>query len=156
VAGREAKLGRTVFLTASKGLREIVIPDLRGKSLHQAEISLVRAGLKQGKLIQGAHAGIPRGVVIRTEPVAGKLARIGDTVRIVVSAGFSAGKVMLPSFVKQSMEDAIQKLESLGFTIGDVHRKQIPDGISGTVLEQIPQAGEFLPTGSKIDLIVVD
>lgn len=156
VAGREAKLGRTVLLTLSQGLREIVVPDLRGKSLHQAEISLMRAGLTQGKLIQGAHGSIPRGVVIRTEPAAGRSVRIGDSVRVVISSGASAGKVMLPSFTKQSVEDAIQKLESLGFVVGDVRREAIPEGIPGTVATQSPEAGEYLSSGSKIDLVVVD
>ena len=81
-AGRVAKLGRTVKLTKSLGVREVEIPDLRGKSQKQAEISLTRAGLVQGEIVKGAHASIPRGVVIRTEPMAGNKVRMGDTVKV--------------------------------------------------------------------------
>ena len=76
-AGRTAKLGRTVKLTRSLGIREVEIPDLRGKSQKQAEISLTRAGLVQGEIVKGAHASIPRGVVIRTDPMAGNKVRLG-------------------------------------------------------------------------------
>ena len=38
-AGREAKVGRTVKLTPSLGLREVVIPDLRGTSQKHAWLS---------------------------------------------------------------------------------------------------------------------
>ena len=75
-AGRTAKIGRTVRLTKSLGLRKVIIPDLRGKSQNQADISLVRAGLVNGGTIQGAHQSIPRGAVIRTIPARFRLLAI--------------------------------------------------------------------------------
>ena len=121
-AGRIAKLGRTVKLTRSLGLREVKIPDLRGKSQKQAEISLSRAGLVQGEIVKGAHQSIPRGVVIRTIPLAGKMARIGDTVKVVISAGATTGKVLLPDFSGEVIDNVYPKLEKLGFKVGDIKR----------------------------------
>ena len=101
-AGRTAKLGRTVKLTKSMGLREVEIPDLRGKSQKQASISLSRAGLVQGAIVKGAHQSIPRGVVIRTIPFAGQKVRVGDTVKVVISAGATQGKTLLPAILAAS------------------------------------------------------
>lgn len=154
--GRKAKEGRTILLTKSKGIREVEVPDLRGKSQRQAEISLTRTGLIQGKIIKGAHLSIPRGVVIRTNPVAGKLVRLGDTINVVISAGETTGKKPLPQFEGLLLEDVFQKLEALGFVVGDVVRQKSDDGISGTVLEQSPKSGDFLPAGTKIDFVIVD
>lgn len=154
--GNESKVGRTILLTKSNGIREVSVPDLRGKSQRQAEISLFRIGLVQGRIINGAHLTIPRGVVIRTNPSAGKLARMGDTVNVIISAGETAGRSPLPHFEGLLLEEVFQKLETLGFTVGDVVRKKGNEGISGTVLEQSPKSGDFLPAGTKIDFVIVD
>ena len=156
-AGRTAKLGRTVKLTKSLGLREVKIPDLRGKSQKQAEISLTRAGLVQGEIVKGAHQSIPRGVVIRTIPLAGKKARIGDTVKVVISAGVTTGKVLLPDFTGQVIDNVYPKLEKLGFKVGDIKRVKAENGEApGTILETAPKHGDYLPPDTKIDFAIAD
>ena len=134
-AGRTAKLGRTVKLTKSLGLREVKIPDLRGKSQKQAEISLTRAGLVQ----------------------AGKKARIGDTVKVVISAGVTTGKVLLPDFTGQVIDNVYPKLEKLGFKVGDIKRVKAENGEApGTILETAPKHGDYLPPDTKIDFAIAD
>ena len=156
-ANRTAKLGRTVRLTKSLGLREVEIPDLRGKSQKQAEISLTRAGLVKGEIIKGAHASIPRGVVIRTEPMAGSVVRMGDTVDVVISAGVTTGKIMLPSFEGEMIDNVYPKLEKLGFRVGKIKRVKGENGeLSGTVLETAPKEGDYLKPDTKINFVVVD
>lgn len=156
-AGRTAKLGRTVKLTKSLGLREVKIPDLRGKSQKQAEISLTRAGLVRGEIVKGAHQSIPRGVVIRTIPLAGKKARIGDTVKVVISAGVTTGKVLLPDFTGQVIDNVYPKLEKLGFKVGDIKRVKAENGEApGTILETAPKHGDYLPPDTKIDFAIAD
>lgn len=156
-AGRVAKLGRTVRLTKSLGLREVEIPDLRGKSQKQALISLTRAGLVQGEIVKGAHQSIPRGVVIRTEPMAGNIARVGDTINVIISAGVTTGKVLLPDFAGQPLDEVFGKIEKLGFKVGNVKRVQSENGEApGTVLETSPKEGDYLPPDTKIDFTIVD
>jgi len=158
-AGREAKVGRTVKLTPSLGLREVVIPDLRGTSQKQASISLSRAGLVQGEIVKGAHASIPRGVVIRTIPGAGDKVRIGDTVKVVISAGATKGKILLPNFEGVPLDDVYAKLETLGFVVGKIKRIKDPEDrgyAPGTVLETSPKYGDYLPPDTKINFVIVD
>ncbi len=156
-AGRVAKLGRTVRLTKSLGLREVEIPDLRGKSQKQAAISLSRAGLVQGEIVKGAHKSIPRGVVIRTIPMFGEKARVGDTVKVVISAGVTTGKVALPDFEGQMLDDVYVELEKLGFKVGKIKRQKDEEGRQpGTVIETMPKQGDYLPPDTKINFVVVD
>lgn len=156
-AGRVAKLGRTVRLTKSLGLREVEIPDLRGKSQKQALISLTRAGLVQGEIVKGAHQSIPRGVVIRTDPMAGIKARVGDTINVIISAGVTSGKTLLPSFAGEMLDDVFAKVEKLGFKVGNVKRVPGENGEApGTVLETSPKEGDYLPPDTQIDFIIVD
>ena len=158
-AGRVAKVGRTVKLTQSLGLREVEIPNLRGKSQKQATISLTRAGLVQGEIVLGAHQSIPRGVVIRTIPEGGEKVRMGDTVKVVISAGVTKGKVLLPNFEGVLLDDVFPKIEALGFRVGKITRAEDPENrgyAPGTVLETKPKYGDYLSPKTKINFVVVD
>ena len=156
-AGRMAKVGRTVQITRSLGLRQVEIPDLRGKSQKQATITLTRAGLVQGQIIKGAHKSIPRGVVIRTDPMAGDTARVGDTVNVIISAGETLGRVLLPSFVGEVIDDVFVKVEQLGFKVGNVKRIKAENGEApNTVIETSPKEGDYLLPDTKIDFVIAD
>ena len=156
-AGRTAKLGRTVKLTKSLGLREVEIPDLRGKSQKQAAISLSRAGLVQGAIVKGAHQSIPRGVVIRTIPFAGQKVRVGDTVKVVISAGVTTGNTLLPDFAGEQIDNVYAKIEKLGFRVGKIKRKKDSVGRAPcTVIETTPRPGDYLPPDTKIDFVIAD
>ncbi len=159
-AGREAKLGRTVKLTRSLGLRQVEIPELRGKSQKQANISLTRAGLVQGEIVKGAHKSIPRGVVIRTIPMAGEKVRVGDTVKVVISAGVTTGRTLLPDFTGEQIDNVYPKLEVLGFTVGKIKRRKAPEEmenpVPGAVIETSPKHGDYLPPDTKINFVIVE
>ena len=156
-AGRTAKIGRTVKLTKSLGLRKVIIPDLRGKSQKQADISLARAGLVQGEVIKGAHQSIPRGVVIRTIPIAGDTVRVGDTVHVVISAGVTTGRILLPNFEGILMDEVYPHMDRLGFKVGYIKRVKGEDGARpGSVIDTSPKYGDYLKPGSRVDFIIAD
>ena len=150
-AGRTAKIGRTVKLTKSLGLRKVIIPDLRGKSQKQADISLSRAGLVQGDVIKGAHQSIPRGVVIRTIPMA------GDTVKVVISAGVTTGRILLPNFEGILMDEVYPEMDKLGFKVGSIKRRKSEEGARpGSVIDTSPKYGDYLKPGTRVDFIIAD
>jgi len=155
-AGRTVKEGRTVHLTLSSGPRSVALPELRGKSLAQAQMSLRILDLIQGKIIQVANPSFPRGVVVRTQPAAGTPIRQGLRVDILVSGGSTSGKQHLPDFTDLDLERASFLIDSLNFKIGKVTRKSAAGKQSGTILEQRPRSGEFLEPGTEIQLTIVD
>jgi len=155
-AGRTVKKNRTILLTLSKGRQEVSVPDLRGASQRQAEISLQRLELLLGSKIEGAHSEIPRGVVIRTEPEAGKRVRIGSKINIIISSGNSSGKILLPNLREMSLSKAEAVIDSLGFKIGSIIIIQLEDKLPNTVLELNPKPGEYLEAGTSIDLTVAE
>lgn len=156
--GREVKRGRTVFLTPSKGVREVAVPDLRGQSQRQASLSLQRLGLERGPDVAGAHLSIPYNVIIRTIPAPGSLVRVGDTVSLVISKGATSGKKALPDLRRAAVADARAKLADLGFAaVVDTLRDARPDTsfLPGTVFGQYPLGGEYLGAGDSVRLTVV-
>jgi serine/threonine-protein kinase len=155
-AGRTVKENRTILLTLSKGRQEVSVPELRGASQRQAEISLQRLELLLGSKIEGAHSEIPRGVVIRTEPEAGKRVRIGSKINIVISSGNSSGKILLPNLRNISLSRAQAVIDSLGFKVGNIITIQLADKLPNTVLELNPKPGEYLEEGTSVDLTVAE
>ncbi|HSQ40988.1 MAG TPA: PASTA domain-containing protein [Fibrobacteraceae bacterium] len=155
-AGRTVKTGRTVHLIASKGQREVTIPELRGKSQRQAEITLGRLGLVVGAMIPGTHPSIPRGVVIRTEPEAGKVVRMGDKVDVVICGGAARVRLHMPNFKGLSLEQATNLADSLGLKLKRVKRKKKTSKLPNTVIAQKPGPGKSLKPGSSISLLVAD
>ena len=155
-ANRIVKKNRTVLLTLSKGRQEVSVPDLRGASQRQAEISLQRLELLLGSKIEGAHSEIPRGVVIRTEPEAGKRVRIGSKINIIISSGNSSGKILLPNLREMSLSRAQEVIDSLGFKLGNITMLLLEDKLPNTVLELNPKPGEYLEAGASIDLTVAE
>jgi serine/threonine-protein kinase len=155
-AGRTVKENRTIFLTLSKGRQEVVIPDMRGVSLRQAEISLQRLELVLGSKIEGAHAAIPKGVVIRTEPDAGKKVRIGSQVDIIISSGNSSAKILLPNLREMSLNRATAIIDSLGLKLGEISTIQLEDKLPNTVLDLNPKPGEYLEAETEINLTVAE
>jgi serine/threonine-protein kinase len=155
-AGRTVKKNRTVALTLSKGMHEVAVPDLRGSSQRQAEISLQRLGLLLGTKIEGAHSEIPHGVVIRTEPDNGKKVRIGSKVDLIISSGSFRGKTMLPNLKEMSFERVRHVLDSLGFIVGEINSVETVDKLPNTVLDSSPKPGEYLEAGTAIDLTVAE
>ena len=96
-------------------------------------------------------------MVIRTDPMAGDTARVGDTVNVVISAGATTGRVLLPSFEGEVIDDVFVKVEQLGFKVGSVKRVKAENGeASNTVLETSPKEGDYLLPDTKIDFVIVD
>jgi serine/threonine-protein kinase len=155
-AGKTVKKNRTIFLTLSKGTQEVSVPDLRGASQRQAEISLQRLGLLLGERIEGAHSEIPNGVVIRTEPENSKKVRVGSRIDLIISSGKSGGKTLLPSLREMSLDRASYFLDSLGFVVGEVTSLQEDDKLPNTVLNSSPKWGEYLDAGTVVNLTVAE
>lgn len=156
-AGREVKESRKVYLVRSLGLKRLIVPDLRGKSLTQAQMTLKQNGFVVGGQSQQAHPSIPLGAVISTLPAAGRQMRSGDTVSIILSSGSVGSAAMLPDLVGLKFTDAVGKLDSLGFVLGRVERLPGSKGQSSNmVLSMEPLPNVELPMGTTVHLVIVD
>jgi eukaryotic-like serine/threonine-protein kinase len=152
-AGTVVKQGRRVWVKVSKGFKAVEVPSLRGLSVRQAEISLQQAGLKMGKVVEILHANIPAGAVIGTVPAANAKVETGREVAVHVSLGVKATPTAMPALRGMSLNQAKEKIESLGLTLGKVSEKAESRSLPKTVLEQSPAAGAPLK-GQGVDLTI--
>ena len=85
-AGDRQPKGSTVTLTVSKGLEQIVVPAVRGRTASDAANLLGQTGFRTTTRNE-ASTEVDPGNVIRTEPAAGTPLDRNSTVTIVVSTG---------------------------------------------------------------------
>lgn len=135
----------------------IQVPELKGKTLDVAEISLKDNDLRLE--IQDSanyNPNYPKYSVIEQYPLAG--AQVKEDRKIYVTVNPSGyRKVALPNIVRRTFRQAKPTLEALGFEVGTISYKD--DIGKDEVLEmrfegKSIKKGELLPITSKIDLVL--
>ncbi|MCO8126093.1 Stk1 family PASTA domain-containing Ser/Thr kinase [Acidimicrobiia bacterium EGI L10123] len=152
-AGEEAPLSATITLQISQGAEERAVPDdLAGRTAAEAEGILVQQGFEVAQALENSTS-VPEGTVIRTNPGAGTVLEVGETVTLVVSAG--PEQVIVPNVVEKTEETARQELDLAGFQIA-VTEQVLPPGSpdDGRVLAQSPAGGQRADVGSTVSITV--
>ena len=152
-AGEEAPLSATITLQISQGAEERAVPEgLAGRTAAEAEGILVQQGFEVAQALENSTS-VPQGTVIRTNPGAGTVLEVGETVTLIVSAG--PEQVTVPNVVEKTEETARQELDLAGFQI-QVTEQALPPGSpdDGRVLAQSPSGGQRADVGSTVSITV--
>ena len=153
--GDETKPGRKVYLIISGGREMVVMPDLVGKNLRDARITLVRANLDVGKTDMEFTDSIPAGIVFRQSPQPGKNVSTSQKIDLIVSQGSRAGKVAVPDLTGLSSGEAAIRLANLKLVLGKENESERTEGKAGSIYDQAPKPGELVLEGSAVDLFIV-
>ena len=140
----------TIVVSAGKGKAEV--PNLFGQDVVLASQQLGAKGFTVTTEQQPSES-LPVGKVIATDPAAGTQAEKGSAVKLIVSAG--AAPVAVPQVEGLTESQARDKLQAAGFQ-QKVSQQDVPFGsaLDGKVMTQSPAAGENVPKGATITLIV--
>ena len=151
-AGEEAPLSATITLQISQGAEERPVPELAGRTAAEAEGILTQQGFEVAQALENS-ASVPQGTVIRSNPGAGTVLEVGETVTLIVSAG--PEQVIVPNVVEKTEETARQELGLAGFDI-QVQEQSLPAGSpdDGRVLAQTPPGGQRADVGSTVTITV--
>ncbi len=149
--GTRAPQGLGVTLAVSAGQRRAMVPEVVGKSVDGATAALQAAGFDVGDVAE-QPAGNARGEVIFSTPTAGTSVVLPATVALIISSGTSG--IRVPDLTGRSLDDARSTLAGLNLELGVVVVDSASARAPGTVLQQIPPAGDFVATGSAISLTV--
>ena len=95
---------------------------------------------------------IPAGMVIKTEPAAGKLHAAGAQISVFVSQGQMETQVKVPNVVGMTQEKAIKAITENKLTANVVEVKQ--EGNKGKVVDQNTPEGSFVNKGTEITIYV--
>lgn len=153
--GDETKPGRKVYLIISGGKEMVIVPNFTGLNLKDARISLVRANLELAKTELVFTDSAPSGIVFRQIPRAGEKISASRQVTLYVSQGPRTGLVVVPTLLGVTLEEAIRRLSAVGLSVGN-RTHQPGEGVSGTIIDQYPSAGDLASEGSSVDLWLVE
>lgn len=151
--GTEVKIGRTVYVTVSKGKETVGVPHLIGKNLRQARIVLMEKGLQLGETIYEFSDLFGLDTIISQNPYAGSTIPYGNVINIIVSKGTDK-QVMVPSLIGLPIDDAQSILRESGLTVGTTSYKHSETYFPNTVMDQTPRSGEVVQTGFAINVVI--
>lgn len=143
-----------VMSAVTHSKKEIVLPDITGKSLIEAVEELSPLGFGINKEGAEFNDNVPPGMVLRQAPPAGMNVREGKIIRVTISQG--GEMIYVPELKGQTIRAADITLKSSSLMIGEISRKYSIIKEKGIVLAQDPPAGSSVDKDAVINLVVSD
>ncbi|MFN8571645.1 MAG: PASTA domain-containing protein [Gemmatimonadaceae bacterium] len=141
-----------LFIFPNDGVDDgVKVPAVVGMPYDEAVKRLAAIGLKGSLGESKVSATAPKSTVLSQRPAGGLDASRGSTVLLDISAGQQRATV--PSIAGQAQDAAAAALASAGLALGQV-TEQNADEPRGTVLELRPDAGQVVPAGTHVDLVI--
>lgn len=152
-AGSPIRSGRRVRVVTSSGPPSGGVPDLRGLSDRQAEITLQRENYRLGRIIRLSQAGITTPTVLFQNPRAGRELRKGRAVSLVVGEPASPRLLCVPDLRGVPLYLAQQRVADAGCVLAPVTYERTDRSAPNLVLRQTPPPGHRIREGERIELV---
>ncbi len=150
----EVKVGRTIFLTVSKGVETVKVPYLIGRPVRKAREILMQKGLVLGDTKYVFSDEVPKDTVISQSIPYGKEAPYESIINVEVSKGPEL-EFAMPYLLDLSFPEAIRVILEHGLIVGDTVFVKDETYSPGTIISQSPQAMEMIQKNTVVDLVVV-
>jgi len=147
--GQEVDDGSSVAIFVSNGPGTVKVPDVIGLTQTDARRRVRAAGLRN-QIDQESSPSVAEGIVIRTDPSAGRPVDRDSTVTLVVSTG--PQQVAVPDVTGENQEDAVARLRDEGLSA--VVREKSSSEPTDTVVSQTPAGGQQVDQGSTVTIFV--
>lgn len=147
------KSNRHVYIAFSSGNHLTKMPDIKGKSLRNVEVTIKRLGFVLNNITK-VKSEKKANTIVRQFPKAGSDIPKGTKVSVKVSIGPSIGMVRVPDLLGQSLKEAEQTLNQNSLKVGKVSYQKSPNLLPNTVIEQYPSKNKLINVGSTIDIFV--
>ena len=141
-----------IDLVVSKGPETTILEDYTVRDYREAEAALRKQGLVV-VIEEAASNYLDIGYVVRTEPEAGTVMNIGDSVTLYVNYGSDTIKTSVPNFVGMTEADALIHVIENQLEVGDVTYER-SNNPAGTIIRQSADAWVEIAKYSKIDFVV--
>jgi eukaryotic-like serine/threonine-protein kinase len=151
--GEVVKEGRRVYLFISGGEPVVSVPNLKGRSIRDAKLSLERLGLKLGRIeeIPSTH---PKDMIFDQQFAEGTKLKKGESVNVYISIGAGTGEIVVPDLIGKSLAEAERVLADSSLRVGKINYQRSFSLLPNTVLDQYPSKGNRINQGDAVDLFV--
>ena len=150
--GYRLKKGAKVGVNLSKGAKQILVPDVTTMSVNAAKIEIEKNGLKFATKDE-ASSIVPKGEIVRQEPLFNVEIGEGETVTVYISTGTPDGMVVVPD-VTQFGELQARDVLSKANLLPTVKYTEILSEPEGKILSQVPGKGEEVSELTEIVLVI--
>lgn len=146
-----------VFAAAAMRLaiktRDVIVPQLTGKTVPQAGALLSPAGLNlKVEETRRVDALVASGTIVSQDPAPGVQTRRERSVKVWVSAGPRATSV--PALLGESERTAQLRAQQDGLQLASIAEIRSSDYTAGTIVAQNPPPQKAMPSGGRITLLV--
>jgi len=149
VAGTLSAL--TAMRFAIRG-REVVVPELAGKSEDEARQLLTSAGLLLRVSNKRFNTDVPEGRIVEQNPPGGTRLKINRTVKVMLSLGDR--KYEVPNLVGTSLRAARLMLGPRNLTLGATLYAHTVEGEPSTVAYQAPTPGTHEGADPSVNILI--
>lgn len=149
--GAVVRRGRTVSLGVNTPPEASRVPVLVGLTQAEAMQRLRDLNLSAGE-VAFAYSDRTEGLVVEQDPAAGAGFGRSTSVSMVVSRGPARSDLTIPDVSGVAVDEAVRRLEELGFTRVETAAATVSFDRPGVVTEQRPAAGEIVPASTPITL----
>lgn len=129
----------------------VTIPPVAGLERDVAVALLEEFGLEANVEYENSDE-VEQDIVIRAEPPEGQEVELGSEVDLFVSSG--SEQIAVPPVIGLPLDAAVQAIEGVGLTVGNIEERPDPDFAMGIVIESNPLAGTEIGTANPVDLVV--
>ncbi len=142
---------KEIRVVVARKSEDVKIPDVVGKPIDDARKLLADAGFDVADPTPEASDKPPSSVIKQTPP-ANEAAKRGSMVRLVIAE--PAG-IEVPKFTGLYLGKAKKAITDAGLKVGPIKRVEHAELGEGYVMKQTPVAGEKVPPGTEVELVVV-
>ena len=153
-AGSLVKRGTLVRATASLGQEVVEVPDVSGRALQAAQVTLASQGLSLGKVGNVFSTTEKPGTVVNQDPVVGTNVSRGQAVDLYLSLDSKGAIFVMPDLVYRRYTDVRRYFESKDMRLGSIKFEAYEGIAPGVILRQYPQPGHPLRRFDVISLVV--
>ncbi len=150
----EVKVGRTIFLTVSKGTETVEVPYLIGRSVRKAREILMQKGLILGDAKYVYNDEVLRDTILSQSIPYRHKAPYESIINVEVSKGPEL-EFAMPYLLDLSFREAIKVILEHGLIVGDTAFVKNETYSPGTIISQSPQAMEMITKNTVVNLVVV-
>ena len=151
--GSKVKVGRRIYLYISGGDPLIKMPQLLGKTVRDAKITVERLGLHIDTLLS-VRSEFPSRTVVEQNVREGEFLAKGDSVILKISIGPQVGMVRVPNLIAKSLSEAERMLRELSLRLGKKTYLSSPNLLPNTVIDQYPSEDKLVSYGDSVDVVL--
>lgn len=129
------------------GPKEVAVPDVAGMELDEAMAELYSAGFAIGDQKEIIDDNVEEGLIIRTNPKAGKVIKEGTEIDLYISLGKE--RFELSDYRGRMYDETVRRLESHNFK-DIIPIEEFDESAPGTIINQDPDEGELVVPSETI------